>query len=85
MLFEALSLTPVLLLDGAALTEVRTAAVSAWATDVLAPPEVKSLLLFGSGPHARADFRALADIRALEGMLLVTLDKTQCSGTAGAS
>src|SRR5271157_1167609 len=32
VLFEALSLTPVLLLDGAALTEVRTAAVSAWAT-----------------------------------------------------
>ena len=29
VLFEALSLTPVLLLDGAALTEVRTAAVSA--------------------------------------------------------
>ena len=75
VLFEALSLTPVLLLDGAALTEVRTAAVSAWATDVLAPPEVKSLLLFGSGPQARAHLRALADIRALEEMLLVTLDE----------
>ena len=75
VLFEARSLTPVLLLDGAALTEVRTAAVSAWATDVLAPPDAKTLLLFGSGPQARAHLRALADIRALEEMLLVTLDE----------
>ncbi len=75
VLFEALSLTPVLLLDGAALTEVRTAAVSAWATDILAPPDAKTLLLFGSGPQARAHLRALADIRSLEEMLLVSLDE----------
>jgi len=75
VLFEAQSLTPVLLLDGAALTEVRTAAVSAWATDVLAPPEAKTLVLFGSGPQARAHLRALAEIRALEEMLLVTVDE----------
>jgi ornithine cyclodeaminase len=79
VLFEALSLTPVLLLDGAALTEVRTAAVSAWATDVLAPPDAKTLVLFGSGPQARAHLRALADIRALEEMVLVALDDRSAS------
>ena len=79
VLFEAVSLTPVLLLDGAALTEVRTAAVSAWATDVLAPPDAKSLVLFGSGPQAHAHLRALADIRALEEMRLVTLDDRSAS------
>ena len=79
VLFEALSLTPVLLLDGAALTEVRTAAVSAWATDVLAAPDAKTLLLFGSGPQARAHLRELADIRPLEEMLVVSLDERSAS------
>lgn len=80
VLFEALSLAPVLLLDGAALTEIRTAAVSAWATDVLARPDARTLVLFGSGPQAHAHLRALADVRALEEMLLVTLDESSASG-----
>lgn len=79
VLFDALSLTPVLLLDGAALTEVRTAAVSAWATDVLAPPDANTLVLFGSGPQAHAHLRALAGIRALEEMFLVALDDRSAS------
>jgi ornithine cyclodeaminase len=79
VLFEARSLTPVLLLDGAALTELRTAAVSAWATDVLAPRDAKTLLLFGSGPQAHAHLRALADIRSLEEMLLVSPDERSAS------
>ena len=79
VLFEALSLTPVLLLDGAALTEVRTAAVSAWAADVLARPDARTLVLFGSGPQAHAHLRALADIRPLEEMFLVALDDGSAS------
>ena len=79
VLFDASSLTPVLVLDGAALTEVRTAAVSAWATDILAPSDAKTLLLFGSGRQAHAHLRALAEIRSLEEMLLVTLDARSAS------
>ncbi len=83
VLFEALSLTPVLLLDGAALTEVRTAAVSAWATNVLAPPEAGTLMIFGSGAQARAHLRALADIRALQEVLLVALDDRSAAELLG--
>lgn len=74
VLFDARTLAPLLALDGAALTEVRTAAVSAWATDVLAPPGPATLALFGSGRQARAHLVALAAVRPVEEVLVVARD-----------
>ena len=60
LLFDAATLTPVALLDGVAMTTVRTAAVSALAAASLAAPEAHRLVVFGAGPQAHAHIDALA-------------------------
>jgi ornithine cyclodeaminase/alanine dehydrogenase-like protein (mu-crystallin family) len=52
-------LTPELVIDGAALTAIRTAAVSALATARLARPESQRLVVFGAGPQAAAHVEAI--------------------------
>lgn len=51
------------LIDGRLITEMRTAAVSAAATRVLAAPDAKVLAVLGSGVQARAHVEALAHVR----------------------
>ena len=57
---------PLAVLDGAVLTAMRTAAVSAAVTRRLAAAEAKVLALLGSGAQARAHFDALCHVRAFE-------------------
>jgi ornithine cyclodeaminase/alanine dehydrogenase-like protein (mu-crystallin family) len=54
------------LIDGRLITEMRTAAVSAAATKVLAAPDAKVLAILGSGVQARAHVEALSRVRAFE-------------------
>jgi ornithine cyclodeaminase/alanine dehydrogenase-like protein (mu-crystallin family) len=54
------------LIDGRLITEMRTAAVSAAATKVLAAQEAKVLAILGSGVQARAHVEALRRVRAFE-------------------
>jgi ornithine cyclodeaminase/alanine dehydrogenase-like protein (mu-crystallin family) len=58
-LFDGQTGVPTAILDAAAVTEVRTAAVSAVATSVLARPESRVLAILGAGTQARAHLRAL--------------------------
>ncbi|WP_300575401.1 hypothetical protein [Phenylobacterium sp.] len=54
LLFDGATGTPVASIDGRALTLLRTAAVSAVAADLLAPPAAETLLMVGTGalaPH----------------------------------
>src|SRR4051794_25479048 len=51
------------LLEAGYLTEVRTAAASALATDYLARPDAATLLVFGTGPQARAHLEVLPAVR----------------------
>ncbi len=60
VVFDAESLDTVAVLDAAALTLRRTAAVSLVALRRLARPDADRLLLFGSGPQARAHLDAVA-------------------------
>jgi thiomorpholine-carboxylate dehydrogenase len=53
------------LLDGRLITEMRTAAVSAVATKVLAAPDAQVLAILGSGVQARAHVAALRHVRDL--------------------
>ncbi|TFD75671.1 ornithine cyclodeaminase family protein [Cryobacterium fucosi] len=71
LLMDASSLSPIALLDGAALTTLRTPAVSAVAADYLAPPRVEHLLVFGSGPQAWGHIEAMRAIRSIERMTIV--------------
>jgi ornithine cyclodeaminase len=57
---------PRALMDGAAITAVRTAAVSAVATDVLASREATTLAVIGAGVQARSHLEAMAEVRELE-------------------
>src|ERR1051326_2153175 len=57
---------PLAVMDGRLITEMRTAAVSAVATKLLAPKDAKVLAILGSGVQARSHFEALRLVRNFE-------------------
>jgi len=57
---------PLVAMDGRLITELRTAAVSAVATRLLAKPSARILAILGSGVQARAHARALRMVRPFE-------------------
>jgi ornithine cyclodeaminase len=77
VLYDRVTLTPVALLDGTALTTLRTPAVSAVAVDHLAAPEARRLLVFGSGPQAWGHVEALRTIRPLDDVTVVGRDRSR--------
>jgi len=58
--------TPLAIMDGRLITEMRTAAVSAAATKLLAAPDSKILAILGSGVQARSHMEALRLVRRFE-------------------
>src|SRR5437588_627246 len=56
--------TPLAVMDGRLITEMRTAAVSAVATDLLARTDPRVLTILGSGVQARSHLEALRLVRA---------------------
>jgi ornithine cyclodeaminase/alanine dehydrogenase-like protein (mu-crystallin family) len=58
--------TPLAIMDGRLITEMRTAAVSAAATKLLATPDSKILAILGSGVQARSHVEALRLVRQFE-------------------
>ena len=65
LLCDAETLTPRALLDGTALTTLRTPALSALAARFLAPAEPARVVVVGSGPQAWGHVHALAAVRDL--------------------
>ncbi|HEX8094598.1 ornithine cyclodeaminase family protein [Jatrophihabitans sp.] len=65
VLFDAATLTPRALVDGTALTTLRTPALSALAVRGLARQDAATLLVFGSGPQAWGHVHAVAAVRSL--------------------
>jgi thiomorpholine-carboxylate dehydrogenase len=57
---------PLAIMDGTVITEMRTAAVSAVATKLLAPEDARVLAILGSGVQARSHFEALSLVRHFE-------------------
>ncbi|MER7770262.1 ornithine cyclodeaminase family protein [Kitasatospora sp. NPDC096140] len=80
LLLDGPTLQPIALLDGAALTALRTPAVTAAALRRLAVPEAAHLVLFGSGPQAYGHLDALLAVRPLTRLTVVARD----AGRAGA-
>ena len=58
--------TPLAIMDGRLITEMRTAAVSAAATKLLASPDAAILAVLGSGVQARSHVEALRLVRPFE-------------------
>ena len=65
-LFDPKTGEPLALMDGRYITEMRTAAVSAVATDALASKDVKVLTLLGAGVQADAHLEVLPHVRQFE-------------------
>jgi len=65
MLFGVKHGEPLAILDATAITAIRTAAVSAAATDALARADAGDLAILGSGAQARTHLRAMAAVRKL--------------------
>ncbi len=65
VLFRPETGEPMAIMDGRLITEMRTAAVSAAATDLLARPDASVLAMIGSGVQARSHLEAIGLVRAL--------------------
>jgi ornithine cyclodeaminase/alanine dehydrogenase-like protein (mu-crystallin family) len=72
LLLDAETLRPAALVDGAAVTNVRTAAVSALATRHLARSDAAHLVVLGAGAQARSHVEALARVRPVERVTVVS-------------
>lgn len=83
VLFDAATLGPAALVDGIALTSLRTAAVSALAVRRLAPVDARRLLVFGSGPQAFGHVQALREVRPLEHVDVFARDRGRVEELTG--
>ena len=65
-LFDGETGVPTAILDASAVTAIRTAAVTAVATGLLARDDARTLAILGAGVQARSHLRALANVRGFE-------------------
>ena len=70
LLFDVHTGEPLALVNASAVTEIRTAATSAVATDLLASPGAAELAIVGTGVQARAHAHAIAATRPLTAIRL---------------
>jgi ornithine cyclodeaminase len=83
LLLDATTLRTLALVDGAALTALRTPAVSALAARHLAVPGATRLVLFGTGPQAYGHLRALrATLPELAELVVVARDRGRARALA---
>ena len=68
--------------DAGEVTEIRTAAASAVATDALARPDAKTLAVFGCGAQAVSHVRALVRVRRFERVLAWGRSSERAAGFA---
>ena len=82
LLLDAQTLTPQALLDGVALTSLRTPAMSAVAVRRLAAPDARKLVVFGAGPQAEGHVAAVRAVRAVEDVVIVGRDPAKATALA---
>ncbi|MDR2403108.1 MAG: ornithine cyclodeaminase family protein [Spirochaetaceae bacterium] len=82
LLFEGRHGSPVALLDAAAITRIRTGAVSAAATDLLAKEDAGHLALLGCGEQAHSHLRAIRHVRALSLVTVWDIDPSRSEAFA---
>jgi len=68
---------PVALMEGSALTAIRTGAASGAATDLLARSGAATVAIFGSGVQARTQLEAVCTVRAIKAIRVFSLDFDQ--------
>ena len=84
VLFDGETLSPVALMDGAAITALRTPAISAAAARHLAAPDARRLLVLGTGPQAARHVEALRSVLpSLERVEVAGRDRARAERFAG--
>ena len=74
VLFEQEHLAPIALLDGIAVTSLRTPAMTALAARHLAPVNATRMVVFGTGPQAEGHIEAMRCVRDIEHVTVVARD-----------
>lgn len=82
ILFSGRTLSPIASFEAAALTAVRTAGVSAFATKHLARKNARRLLIFGAGVEAREHLRFMLSVRPIEHVRIVSRTESRASELA---
>ena len=72
VLFAPGTQEPLAVIDGAAMTGLRTGAVSGLATRVLSRPEAHRLVVFGSAVQARSHVEAVRAVRGIDEVVIVS-------------
>ena len=72
VLFDPETQAPKGVLDGSALTALRTAAVSALATRFLSRQDARRLVIFGAGVQARSHLEAMCAVRPVNDLVVVS-------------
>jgi ornithine cyclodeaminase/alanine dehydrogenase-like protein (mu-crystallin family) len=72
VIFELPGMAPVMVVDAAGLTALRTPAVSAVATRYLARPDASRLVVFGTGPQAVGHIEAMRLVRNISTVGIVS-------------
>jgi ornithine cyclodeaminase/alanine dehydrogenase-like protein (mu-crystallin family) len=84
IVFDPATLAPRALVEGIALTTLRTAAVSALAVRHLAAPDARRLVVFGRGPQAYAHVAAIRAVRPIEHVDVLGRDATDVDAVVAA-
>ena len=71
VLFDAETLSPRAVIDGTALTNLRTPAQSALVVRDTAVPDARTLLVYGTGPQAWGHVQAIRTVRPIESVAVV--------------
>ena len=74
---------PVALLEGSALTAIRTGAASGAATDLLARPDSRGAAIFGAGVQGRTQLEAVCAVRPIETAWIYDTDRQRIDRLIG--
>lgn len=66
LIYDEAGVSPVVAVDAGTITEIRTAAASAHATRILAPPDARRVAILGTGLQARAHLLAMLVVRPVK-------------------
>jgi ornithine cyclodeaminase/alanine dehydrogenase-like protein (mu-crystallin family) len=77
VILDADTLAPLALIDGTELTNLRTPAVSAAMLDLVAEPDARTLVVFGTGPQGRRHVDAVRAVRQIERVRFVGRDRAR--------
>ena len=71
---DATTGVPLVIMDGSALTAIRTGAASGYATDLLATKNASVVAIFGAGVQGRTQLEAVANVRSIDQIYIFDLD-----------